>query len=360
MNALAYLVWTSTRNRFAGTIRRARSPRYALALIIGAVYLWWFLFRPVGRGAPSATSILLGQPTEMVVTLLVASLLMGAWLFGADSTALAFTQAEVSILFAAPLSRRQLIKYKLFRAQIVVMINALIWVFILKRGGTLIPSPLRAIGLWVLFSTLNMHRLGAALIRTAWQEHGVAGVRRNIGSILVFGAIAAAVVAGIVEGRSSLSGVHTLGGFFAVLGRILAVPPASWGLYPVHLIVAPTFARSTVEWLRAMLPALGILLAHTLWVLRTDVAFEDAAIAASAERARRIEAMRSRRSLSSAAPRAAAGSLALAAVGRPSFAIVWKNILCLRRTMQLRVFIAPLVAAVAIGSAIADQTSWGP
>ena len=45
----------------------------------------------------------------MIVTLLAVLTLMGSWVFGADATALAFTQAEVSILFSAPLSRRRLI-----------------------------------------------------------------------------------------------------------------------------------------------------------------------------------------------------------------------------------------------------------
>ena len=141
-------------------MRRVRSPRYAAALLVGGLYIWAFLFRPMRT--PGISSLFLGQGTEMIVTLLAVLTLMGSWVFGADATALAFTQAEVSILFSAPLSRRRLIGYKLFRAQIAVLINSLIWVFVLRRGGTILPSPLRAISLWVLFSTLNLHRLGAA------------------------------------------------------------------------------------------------------------------------------------------------------------------------------------------------------
>src|SRR5439155_21876834 len=129
---------------------------YAAALIVGAVYVWAFLVRP----SPHASfgKFLLGQPTEMLVTLLAFLTLAGAWVFGSDTTALAFTQAELSMLFPAPLSRRALIGYKLYRAQIAVMFNALIWVFVLRRGGNFLPSPLRAIGIWALFSTLNLHR----------------------------------------------------------------------------------------------------------------------------------------------------------------------------------------------------------
>ena len=169
-------------------MRRVRSPRYAAALLVGGLYIWAFLFRPMRT--PGIAWLFLGQGTEMIVTLLAVLTLMGSWVFGADATALAFTQAEVSILFSAPLSRRRLIGYKLFRAQIAVLINSLIWVFVLRRGGTILPSPLRAISLWVLFSTLNLHRLGAALVRSSWREHGGIGAKRNRWSIFVFALIA--------------------------------------------------------------------------------------------------------------------------------------------------------------------------
>ena len=71
----------------------------------------------------------------------------------------------MSLLFPAPLSRNALIGYKLTRAQMAVIINVLIWVFILRRGGTVLPAAMRALAIWVLFSTLNLHRLGAALVR---------------------------------------------------------------------------------------------------------------------------------------------------------------------------------------------------
>src|SRR6185369_1991614 len=104
VNAFLYLVWTSGRNRFLALIRRVRSPRYAIALVVGGLYVWAFLLRPMNSGmiAPA----LLGQSTETIVVLLAVITLMGSWVFGSDATALAFTQAEVSILFPAPLTRR--------------------------------------------------------------------------------------------------------------------------------------------------------------------------------------------------------------------------------------------------------------
>ncbi len=359
MSAFFYLVMASGRNRLRAGLRRARSPRYSAAILIGVIYVWSFLFRPTARIGTS--SLLLGQPTEMLVTLIAVLMLMNSWLFGSDATALAFTQAEVSMLFPAPLSRRSLIIYKLFRAQITVLLNALVWVFILRRGGTLLPSPMRAVGLWVLFSVLNLHRLGAALVRSSWREHGTAGARRHWASIVVFATIGVLLLAGLIGARHALLGAVGMRAFFAALGRVLAGAPAYWGLYPFHLVVAPTFARSSGEWARLMVPALAVLAVHGWWVLRTDTAFEDAALDASAQRAARTAAARARRSAGGAGPsRAATSTLRLAPVGSPAAAIFWKNMLCLRRTSQLRVFVGPTVMAIALGAATSGGGADGP
>lgn len=350
MNAFLYLTWTGARNRIWFQLRRARSPRYAAALLVGVAYIWAFLLRPTSH--TTTTSAFLGQATEMLVTLFAVVTLMGTWVFGSDTTALAFTQAEVSLLFPGPLSRRQLIGYKLYRAQIAVLFNALIWVFVLRRGGTSLPSPLRAIGIWALFSTLNLHRLGAATLRASWREHRGAGVRRSLWSIIVFVAIGACVVAGVVIHRAELIGATSAGAFFGALGRTLAARPAIIGLYPFRLVVAPTFAHSIAEWRTEIPWALAVLALHVLWVFHADTAFEDAAIEASAERAKRLEAARSRRTAAAVSvARPATKTLRLAARGHPAFAIVWKNTLCLRRTAQLRLFIGPFVMALAVGAA---------
>jgi hypothetical protein len=86
-------------------------------------------------------------------------------------------------------------------------------------------------------------------------------------------------------------------------------------------------------------------------VLRTDAAFEEAALEASIERARRLEALRSRRSYSATPLKATKSTIQLASAGHPAFAIIWKNMLCLRRTAQLRVYVGPLAMSIALGMA---------
>ncbi len=304
---------------------------------------------------PGATSFLLSQPSEMLITLLAVLTLAGPWVFGSDTLALAFTQAEVSMLFPAPISRRGLIGHKLFRAQVAVLINAAIWVFVLRRGGNFLPSPLRAVGVWVLFSTLNLHRLGAALVQSSLKEHGRAAARRNWWSIALFGFVGAALVSGFVVNRRELLDTTGIGEFFIAVAHVLAQPPASIGLWPFHLVVAPTFARSIAQWRYAIIPAIAVMGLHVFWVLRNDAAFEDAALEASEARARRMDAIRSRRSMVvPKSTKAAQTTMRLRAVGHPATAILWKNILCLRRTGQLRLLIGPAGMAIAFGAALSS------
>ncbi len=250
--------------------------------------------------------------------------------------------------------------YKLYRAQSAILINALIWVFLLKRGGTAIPSPLRALSFWVLFSTLNLHRLGAALVRSSWTAHGKSGVRRNEAAWAFFVAVVGLLAAALFMNRDVLIAATDPEGFLRALAYALRSAPAVVALYPVNIALSPVFATTAGGWLRAIAPAIALLVVHLLWVLRTDASFEDAAIEASAARAKRVEAARARRSVAqAAAPRAATGgrTIQLASHGHPAGAIFWKNMLCLRRTAQWRLFIGPAAIAISGGAAISGGVS---
>jgi hypothetical protein len=349
MTAFTYLALTSARNRFFSQFRRAKNPRYALALVFAGIYIWWFLIRPSRTGVGE---VFLTPQAEAIATLLIIAMLSSAWVFGSDKLALAFTPAEVSLLFQAPISRRALTGYKLYRAQVAVLINTLVWVFLLRRGNVHLPPIARALGIWVMFSTLNLHRLAAALVQSSWREHGRAGFKRNVWSIAFFAFVLGTIIAGLIQARGALVAADGIGGFLVVLTDVLTRAPAAWGLFPFHLVVAPTFALTTAAWAKTIPFAIAIMVAHLVWVLRADIAFEDAAIEASAERARRREASRSRRGIGAAVlPKRASKSIALSAKGHPAMAVVWKNILCLRRTAQLRLLVGPLAMAVVIGAA---------
>jgi ABC-2 type transport system permease protein len=284
----------------------------------------------------------------VVATLGLVAFATSWWLFGGDKTTLAFSLPETAFLFPAPLSRRAIIGYKLFRAQLAIMINAAIFIFLMRRGIGYLPSGYRAISLWMLFTTLNFHRVGAALLRTSWIEHKRHAFRQNLIPTLVLLTMMAGVLIAGVDGWPAIATMHENEGFFAAIGAARSVidsAPATYVLWPVRALVAPVFATTVAEWGAAVPSAFLVLLLHVWWVLRTDAAFEESAIAASYERVRRIEAFRSRR-LSAPRPEEISRSgIVMPVKGHPAIAIVWKNLLCLRRTMQFRVFIAPVIMA---------------
>ena len=291
--AFVYLTATSARNRVRRQIARVRQPRYAIAMILALLYLG-AIFLPGWRhaGTRAPAGIFLHEDVFLVAS--VAALLLVAywWLLGKDTGALAFSPAEVQFLFPAPTTRRQLIEFKLIRTQAVILFNIVIWTVILGRGrgaGDLVW--VRPLSLWVMLSTVQLHRLGATLTRTNLTSHGTAGLRRSGVAAAVVTALLAAVVVGIAT-HWPADGVHGPQEALTVLQQGTAQGPAHWALLPVQAVLAPLFAESLAAWAVAMGPAVAIMLVHFAWVLYSDTAFEDAAVEASAQRADRATARR--------------------------------------------------------------------
>jgi len=347
IDALLYLTRTSLRNRFAAQARRLRQPRYSLALVLGALYFWLVLLRPGAQ--PGRAPISIWNNAETLAALGILFLMLGGWVFSGERMALAFSAAEVQFLFPAPVSRRGLIVYKLFRSQLVILFNAVIWVFVLRRSGSVLAAQLRFIGTWMLFSNLSLHRLGAALVRTSLVEHGRAGIRRQLPAILIGGASLVAVgliLAGAIPLIHAARGGREIG---RAIETATDLPAARALLFLPRLVVAPSFAQTTAQWLSAAAASLLMLLVQFLWVIRSDVAFEEAAVRASAERARRLEVRRRRAGRAATAQKPKAKrTIPLAPVGIPAGAIIWKNTLLLMRTGRIGSVIGLAIMAVVL------------
>jgi hypothetical protein len=340
--ALAWLLARGAVNRVVRRARRVRQPRYALALLAGFGYFWFVLVRPRGDvtlvgGAPDGTQHLL---YALGFAILVASW----WLFGSDEVALNFTPAEVQLLFTAPLTRRQVVAFKLMQAQLVILVSVLIWIAILGRAP---GSPIeRVISLWIIFTTLYLHRVGASLVRESAAEHGASGLRKHVVAIVVvaaaLGVVAWGIAAQIPVLRAGIAAGNTLGAATA----ILHAPASKAVLYPFRLVLAPVFTSTTSEWLGAVWPALLLLAAHVVWVLRTDAAFEEAAAASAARRAVAIARRAGRATMPAASGIRRRFRLPLPEGSSPAAAIAWKNITALGRTMAVRTVVAIVVAVL--------------
>ena len=89
--------------------------------------------------------------------------------------------------------------------------------------------------------------------------------------------------------------LYDRGEYLTWLDRLLELPPLGWLLVPFGWLVRPFLAPSWMDFLLVLGPALLLLGAHYLWVMRSAVAFEEASVELAAKTARTMAAMRSGR-----------------------------------------------------------------
>ena len=355
-NALLYLYGTSLRGSFTQRLKRLRQPKYLAGAIVGGAYFYFFFFRNVfhGSGAPPAV----GSPgfTALYVplgALVLFGLVAAGWIIPSGRAALLFTEAGVAFLFPAPVTRRLLIHAQLLRSQIVIFFSAFFLTLVFRRGGAYPGSTLaHAVGWWVILSTLNLHLLGASFVRERLLELGVNPVRRRL---LLGGGLAALVTTCWLVLRRTLPApteldAGSLLGMLDYVHRVLTQAPVSWVLFPFTLVVRPYLAPDPGSFFLALGPALLLLLAHYFWVVRTNVAFEEASIELATKRAERIAAYRSGRwrSARDLPKKPRPEPFALAARGWVPLAYLWKNLITLGSFYRLRTWLALVAVAVAV------------
>jgi len=357
--AMLYLYWHSFVNRVRSQAARVRSPRYIVAVVLGALYLYWALFRNTQAGGAPLSQLLRSDVTVVLASTVLLLSSARWWIFGADRSALAFTPAEVQFLFPAPITRRGLVHTKLLRMQLAIFVNTMVFSVIFRGDATQLATWERAVGWWMLFSTLAMHRVAASIVRTSALEHGSAGRRRMLVPFVVFGVLVGAVLFGLASAfdqlqQASAGGIKVL---VKAITAALQAPVPDAALAPVRLLLDPIVTAGTATWGVALVWGGLMLLAHYLWLVRLDTAFEEAAVEATQHRVERLQRFRSSQM---GQARSRAGKLVsvprLALTGRPEVAIAWKNVAAALRggswKTQLVSFVVGLgVLAVAARSA---------
>src|SRR5262249_11158463 len=117
--ALFYLQYHSVRNRLLSRFKRLKQPKYLVGALVGGLYFYFYFFRYLFSqgGFNQGTALPPGHPelVELFGALFLFVIVVMAWIFPHERAALTFTEAEVAFLFPAPVTRRQLIHYKLIR-----------------------------------------------------------------------------------------------------------------------------------------------------------------------------------------------------------------------------------------------------
>jgi hypothetical protein len=283
--AFAYLTVCSIRNGARLRLRRLRRPRYlmtALGLIVYAGSMLWS--RP-------AAGVLAIPPayreSSEIAAPIIATLLLGlAWVLP-NSLALAFTLAEVHLLFPAPITRRQLIGYKLSRLLFGAVGTSLLLTLFVAPPRLLLAAGFAGRS-FVILAIMTLYQTGVAMYRKS------------------------------AEQRVGLPGARSI----AVMAAALVITPAAgW-------VVARLALGEPHELVYTLPLAAALFAACWLWILQSDAAFEEAA-AESAEKVR-LTGLRG----AQARPRLRSNrssAFRLAPHGPLETAILWKNWMLLSR-----------------------------
>lgn len=342
MGALWYLIWTQTRNRVVRQAKRLKQPKYAVAFVLGLAYFWFLFFSPTqtdGRAPISDDLLMIVLPVIFVVTIALT------WLLGSDRSALAFTRPEVAMLFPAPISRRTLVLYRILHSQFAALFSTIIWMLILRKSTSDLPAFARAISVWLVFTTLSMHRLGVALSRAGVLERRSRNLLKFTPALGVLLAVVATIAHSVRRDWTLLTEADGLRALGTQVLSTLELPPAGIALLPVRLIFEPLVASGLGEWALAMVPALLILVLHVWWVLATETAFEEAAAEVSEKQANDLAEVRARmHGVAKAKQKDVGRTIPLAPIGWPGMAILWKNAVWVMRTNQIRsLLLAPAI-----------------
>lgn len=361
LRAFAYLQATSIRNAVVHRLKRLRQPKYLVGAIVAIGYLYFFVFRHAWRergGGFSAMPAWLQQPEALSTIVALAALVLLvltvlAWVVPSSRAALDFSEAEVAFLFPAPLTRRMLVHYKLLRSQLGILFSALLIALVSRRtsmfGG---HALLHAVAWWLLLSMMRLHVMGASFARDLLLERGVNTWRRRA---LVLGAVLLVLLASfawtgfhfVAPTAADLDDGHAL---LRYASGVLATPPLAWVLAPFKWAAAPLFAFDARMLLRALPPALLLLLLHYVWVVRSDAAFEDASIDAARRKAARLADVRAGKSPFGRRPgKPRNAPFRLAAQGPAPVAFLWKGLIAMGSFFRLRTWLIACAAIVAGG-----------
>ena len=351
IGTFAYLTFCSFKNRTLRRIRRLREPRYLVGLIVGVLYFYFAIFRPrpgPRRGTRSMPGVEhLAGPIQVIgsVVLFVTAAL--AWVWPGAGKPITFSRAEVQFLFTAPVTRRQLLHYRLVRSQLGLLFSSAI-ITLLMRPSTLANSWMVVIGLWLIFMVVRLHLMGVALSRSSLAQHGRSGIWRQWVPLVIVSGATGVLIETVIGGWSALAASPDLPAFFVELQRLGTTGAAGIMLWPFRTLAKLPLSSSPADFLSALPWVMALVALNYAWVLRSDASFEEA----SAEHAEK-------RALEKGTPKAVArGATAtpfqLGRVGPAETAILWKNLILIGRYLSARTLLR--VVPIVIMLAIAAQT----
>lgn len=370
-NALFYLQFNSVKNRLTMRFKRLKQPKYLIGLIVGGLYFYWYFFRVLfvshshyGTQSSAAASPVDALFYESLGALILFIVVLLAWVIPGKRASLTFTEAEVAFLFPAPITRRGLIHFKLMKSQLGILFGALFLTLISSRFGADGRWLIRAAGWWVILFTFNLHSIAASFALTKLMDRGLSTWKRRV--VVLTLVVAALSYVGLWAVReipeltsADLTNLDTVKEYAR---QLLVSGPLPYLLFPFRLVVQPYLAPDWLAFLKVIWPAILLMLLHYIWVIRSDVSFEEASIEASKKQAEKIAAVRSGNWRSAGKQlKQKRAPFNLRPTGAPFMALFWKNLISTGNLISIRLVIILVIVAVAMSSGLhgsAGATNW--
>ncbi len=346
ISAFIYLIVQSWRNNIVSRVKRLKQPKYLLGAIIGFAYFYFYFYRFAFNPRYFQAGGIFKLPPEfdglgvpIAALILFVITVATSWILASDRASITFSEAEIAFLFPAPVKRAALIHYKLLKSQVSIFIMILFLTIFMGRfraGGV---AWIRAMGWWVILSTLGLHQVAASFVRQKLTDHGLTSWKRRG---LLMGIVAALVVAVVIWVRQTIPAppsfdTASLADRLDYFRSIMNSGPAYYILLPFRLVASPALQTTFPTFLMALWPALIVMALHYVWVMRCDVAFEEASIEASKRLADRVAAIRTNRGQFSLKPhKKKRPPFNLGSAGPPSIGFLWKNLIAAGNIFTIR------------------------
>lgn len=382
VRALTFVLVRSLRGRIVQMARRLKNPRYLFGFLIGAGWITFWVGRVFLGNDWSNFNVQFGPSSEMLeavagpigqalqvilATLLaIGGILWWAVPFGRNS--LEFTEPELHLLLPSPVSRRALIQYGVVKSQPGVLVGVVITSFFMGPG-TFWGTAGMLLALWLFFTLWDLHAKGRGLWYARLDEFSPGQAwRRQIALWLVLlVALFTLAVLAFQLGLEVLAGPLPAFGddsddtgaaileFAERFGALAWNSALAWVLTPLLWLLHPFFQSMSrglgIAWGATLLFPLVVLLAHNEWVVRSQVRFEETALAQAKKRHRDKKSgdnfwkrTRARRKWT---------PFHLSPSGRPEVAILWKNLILAQRLPLKVVLGVPAAVLVVVLAMIA-------
>ena len=323
--ALAYIAFISIKNRVLMALRRLRNARYLISAIFGLGYFAMVFGRNIGRNSKRFSLALGFDSIGMdIASGIMFVILLAVWAWPVDDAGVELSESEMQFLFAAPVSRRGILFYKFMRAQLPILISAVMTTVMMGQWRN-------ALGMWFVFANLSLYMTMVQQLRARLR-------RMHVGFI-----VRLAVVIAIIAGASWVA--VRAGTFKTPLFQALTFLPRFFAMAALPNVPLPWRLLSFL--VVSVIGALCFLVSASV-----DVDFEEGSMAISRRKANTVTRQRNQQSGQWMAFKRLPPPFRLAATGAPEIAIIWKNLIASLRIGMMPIVIIFATLAFLVGESL--------